>query len=343
MPSLDIFLNNPAFSLMSLTASIDKVPFLPGQVGKLGIFAEEGISTTSFEVELRNGTLYLVPNTPRGAPALQNTRDPRLVRFFKPTHLPVRDRIMADEIQNKRSFGTENDLETAEYEVARRQVKMARALDATIEFQKIGALQGRILDSNGTTVIYNLFNEYGVVQQTLDFTLGTATANVLGSCVAVRGLIQDALGQDGGDDLEVGCFAGAQWFAEFISHPLVREAYKYYETTALGMNPLQQDMRYVGFKFGGIMFWQYRGNVGGVPFVAPGEANFFPMNVPDLYKVYYAPADYMETANTEGRPRYMKIAADPSGFNKFVQLEVQANPLAMCHRPECLIKGLTSN
>lgn len=343
MPSLDIFLNNPAFSLMSLTASIDKVPFLPGQAGKLGIFGEEGITTTALEIELRNGTLYLVPNTPRGAPALQNSRDQRLVRYFKTTHLPVRDRIMADEIQNKRAFGRENDMEVAEAEVAKRQVKMARALDATTEFQKIGALQGRILDSNGTTVIYNLFNEFGVVQQSLDFTLGNPNANVLGSCTTVRGYIQDALGQDGGDDLEVGCFCGAQWFAEFISHPLVRDAYKYYETTALGMNPLQNDLRYIGFKFGGITFWQYRGNVGGVAFVASGEANFFPKNVPDLYKVYYAPADYFETANTEGRPRYMKIAGDPSGFNKFVQLEAQSNPLAMCHRPEVLIKGTTSN
>lgn len=343
MPSLDIFLNNPAFSLMALTASIDKIPFVPKQVGKLGLFVEEGISATSFEVEIRNGTLYLVPNTPRGGPAFQNSRDPRNVRFFKPTHLPVRDHILADEIQNKRSFGTENELETAMSEVTKRQTKMSRALDATLEFQRIGALQGRILDANGTTVIYNLFNEFGITQQSQDFLLGTAATNVVGLCTAVRGMIQDALGQDGGDDLEVGCFCGASWFAAFIAHPLVREAYKYYETTTMAMNPLQQDMRYVGFKFGGITFWQYRGGVNGVAFVAPGEANFFPMNVPDLYKVYYAPADYMETVNTEGRPRYMKIAADPSGFNKYVQLEVQSNPLAMCHRPEALIKGTTSN
>ena len=343
MPSLDIFLNNPAFSLMSLTASIDKVPFVPFQVGKLGLFGEDGINTTALEIEIRNGTLYLVPNTPRGAPALQNTRDNRLVRYFKTTHLPVRDEIFADEIQNKRAFGSQSDLEVAEAEVARRQIKMARALDSTLEFQRIGALQGRILDSNGTTVIYNLFNEFGIAQQSLDFTLGTATANVLGSCTAVRGLIQDALGQDGGDDLEVGCFCGATWFSEFISHPNVREAYKYFQTTIQAMNPLQNDLRYAGFKFGGVTFWQYRGSVGGVAFVAPGEANFFPMNVPNLYMVYYAPADYIETANTEGRPRYMKIAPDPSGFNKFVQLEAQSNPLAMCHRPEVLIKGTTSN
>lgn len=343
MPSLDIFLANPAFSLMSLTASIDKVPFVPGQAGKLGIFAEDGITTTTLEVELRNGKLYLVPNTPRGAPALQNSRDNRQVRFFKTTHLPVRDHIMAEEIQNKRAFGTENDVEVAEAEVGRRQIKMARALDTTVEFQKIGALQGRILDADGVTVIYNLFNEFGIVQQSQDFTLGTQTSNVLGLCTAVRGMIQDALGQDGGDDLEVGCFCGPVWFSEFISHPLVRDAYKYFQTTVQAMNPLQNDLRYAGFKFGGVTFWQYRGAVNGVSFVATNEANFFPMNVPDIYTVYYAPADYFETANTEGRPRYMKVAPDPSGFNKFVQLEAQSNPLAMCHRPEVLIKGTTSN
>jgi hypothetical protein len=41
MPTLDIF-GNSAFSLTSLTDAINKVPFIPGRLGQLGIFDESG-------------------------------------------------------------------------------------------------------------------------------------------------------------------------------------------------------------------------------------------------------------------------------------------------------------
>lgn len=342
MPSLDIFTGN-AFSFTALVAAVDKVPFVPGAAGKLGIFDEEGVYTTTIYVEERNGRLYLIPNTPRGGPAFQNTRDGRDGRYFKTLHLPVRDHISADEIQNKRAFGSETELDIAKTEVDSRLTKMMKSHDATVEFGRIGALRGRILDANGATVLYDLFNEFGVVQQQQDYALGTNTSNILGLSTAVRGMIQDELGGDGGDEITVTAFCGAQWFATFIAHPKVAQAYQYYQTVQANLNPLQMDLRYVGFKFGGITYVQYRGQVNGIPFVPANEAIAFPVDVPGIYKTYYAPADYMETANTQGRPRYAKMAADPSGFNKFVALETQSNPLSLCLRPRVLIRIITSN
>ena len=43
---MDIF-NDDAFSVVSLTKAIEDTPFVPGRVGQLGIFSEEGVSTTS--------------------------------------------------------------------------------------------------------------------------------------------------------------------------------------------------------------------------------------------------------------------------------------------------------
>ena len=37
---LDIFSNNPAFSLTSLTLAMNRFPFQPGRIGSLGLFAE---------------------------------------------------------------------------------------------------------------------------------------------------------------------------------------------------------------------------------------------------------------------------------------------------------------
>jgi hypothetical protein len=57
-----------------------------------------------------------------------------------------------------------------------------------------------------------------------------------------------------------------------------------------------------------------------------------------LFRQYNAPADFVETANTIGLPRYAKQAADQQ-FARWVMLHVQSNPLPICTRPRVLIKG----
>ena len=60
--------------------------------------------------------------------------------------------------------------------------------------------------------------------------------------------------------------------------------------------------------------------------------------MPGLFRQYNAPADFVETANTIGLPRYAKQAVDQQ-FARWVMLhvQVQSNPLPT--RPRVLIKG----
>jgi len=76
MPALDIFANS-AFSVISLTDAINKVPFVPGRIGQLGLFEETGIVTTSVMIEEREGSLNLIETSSRGSPAAQNTKNKR--------------------------------------------------------------------------------------------------------------------------------------------------------------------------------------------------------------------------------------------------------------------------
>ena len=57
----------------------------------------------------------------------------------------------------------------------------------------------------------------------------------------------------------------------------------------------------------------------------------------DLFRTYFAPADFNETANTLGLPLYAKQA--PRKFERGTDLHVQSNPLPLCLRPEILVKG----
>ena len=79
MPALDIF-SSSAFSMVALTDAINKMPYVPGRIGQLGLFREQGVSTTSVMIEEREGSLNLVETTARGAPAIQNTTNKRKAR-----------------------------------------------------------------------------------------------------------------------------------------------------------------------------------------------------------------------------------------------------------------------
>jgi hypothetical protein len=59
-----------------------------------------------------------------------------------------------------------------------------------------------------------------------------------------------------------------------------------------------------------------------------------------LFRTVYAPADYIETVNTIGLPRYAKQYPMPN--DKGISLEMQMNALNYCTRPRVLIKGKTT-
>ena len=81
----------------------------------------------------------------------------------------------------------------------------------------------------------------------------------------------------------------------------------------------------------------YRAELNGTKFITTDNCRFVPLGVPDLFQHVMAPANYMETVNTLGKPFYAKM--DRTKFDKGVDLEVQSNPLMICNRPGCLIKG----
>lgn len=333
MEVLDAF-NSDAFKLVSLTDRVNKTPFLPSKLSAMGLFVEEPVTTRTVVIEEKTGTLTLAPTVPLGGDPTRTVVDKRKVRSFVVPHIKLGTEVWASELQGMRAFGS-NDLETLEN---RRNAKLQPIVDriqATKEYHKIGAIKGVILDADGSTVIYNLFTEFGLTESTVDFAFGTATTDIRGKCVAVQRLIEAELGVGAGTQVIHG-FCGKTFFDTFVNHPVVVESWRRYQES---MN-LREDLRAAGFLFGGIRFHEYNVSVGGVGFIADAECRFFP-DVPGMYKVYNSPADYVETVNTLGLPLYSK--AEPMRFGRGIELEVQANPLTMCLRPKTLVKGYTSN
>ncbi len=335
MPALDIF-NNDAFSLVTLTDSINNMPFVPGRVGQLGLFIERGVPTTSVMIEEKDGVLSLIESTLRGAPAKQNINNKRRARSLVIPHIAEEDTILADEVQNVRAFGSEDTLEGVQSVVNDRLATMAMKHDATLEHLRIGAIKGQILDADGTTILYDLFDEFGVSQQAeVDFDLDNNAPTpgaVRKKCHDVVRKVEDELGVAPYDHIH--CFCSPEFFDDLVSHPEVTEAYNRFQEGSF----LRAGFARKSFVYADIVFEEYRGKVGSVDFIAANKAHFFPVGVPGLFRQYNAPADFVETVNTIGLPRYAKQAVD-TDFGRWVRLHTQSNPLPVCIKPRTLIKG----
>ena len=203
----------------------------------------------------------------------------------------------------------------------------------TLENLRMGALKGVILDADGS-VIYNLFDEFGITPTAINFDLANASANVKRSCANVLRHFEDNL--KGEFMTAVHCLCSPEFFDALTEHVKVKDAFAYSMQRAV----LIDDMR-AGFTFGGLTFEEYRGqatDMNGVTrrFIAAGEAHAFPLGTVDTFSTYYAPADFNETANTMGQALYAK--QEPRKFERGTDLHTQSNPLPMCHRPGVLVK-----
>jgi hypothetical protein len=339
-PISDVF-NGDAFTVLSLTDAINAVPFIPGRAGQVIDWQEEGVTTTSIMIEEDGGELKLVNPTPRGGVGQTFATTKRNARSLVIPHYQVDDFIAADSVQNVRAFGQTSQLEVLQDRVnARLRTHVTQKLDPTLEYQRVGALKGLILNADGTT-LYDLFDEFGVTQEAeVDFDLDNASpasGALRKKCAQVVRKMADNLGGVSVGPIFAEC--GDAFFDDLLAHPEVVDSYKGTSmATVLREGYVTPNGTVYGvFEFGGIIWENYRGKVGATSFVETDKCHIFPTGVAGLWRTVYAPADYEETVNTIGLPRYAKQYPTPNGKGR--SLETQMNALSYCTRPKALIKG----
>lgn len=330
MATLDIF-NDDAFSVTGLTAAINQPAegqAIPTRIDTL--FEEEGITTTSVFIEREHDTLTLVPAADRGAPGNPTAGDPRDVIPFQTIHLPTTGNVMADEVQGVRAFGTESELETVQARVEKKLLKMRRRLDATIRFQRFGAITGKVYDADGTRLLLDLYAKFGIAQQEQAFNLTTQTTKLLKTINDAKRKAEDIVGGSGIITGWLG-LAGRNWFDAFTTHDNVLKAYDRWND-----GQFLREGGWPGFMYGGVSWEEFYGKVGAITFIDPDVAYLIPIGVDGMFITRFAPANYMETVNTEGLPYYASQEMLP--HRKGVGLEAQSNPLSLCTMPRAIIK-----
>lgn len=321
------------FTTTALTAAIVKQPFQPGVLESLGIFSVGGMPTTTAVIEASNGTLSLVPNSRRGAPGATGAQDKSTGIVVAAAHLQVNDTLLADEVMGVRQFGTDDQLLTVQMKRDEKLQKMRRNLEYTLEYHRLGAINGVVLDADGSTVILDVFDRFGISQPAeIDFDLDNtspASGALQGKCMDIHQAMAAALGGIPFSGIVALC--DDLFFKQFRMHPEYREDHIYTDAA-----PLREGLpKGRAFEFGGITWVNYRGH--GPVAIPSGKAKFVAEGVPDLFIERYAPADYMSAVNTDGLEMYS--SAEPLPHDKGMSLEAQTNPLMLCTRPETLLRA----
>ncbi|RWB96488.1 MAG: major capsid protein [Mesorhizobium sp.] len=333
---LDIF-KNDAFSCTSLTDFVNDLKYRPGRIGQMGLFSAHPVTTTSIAIERVGDILQLVKPSPRGGPGETRDMPKRKMTDFKVPHFQRDWAVYADQVQNVRARGTEGELATVQQIVGEVIAANTSDMDLTEEHARLGAITGIITYADGSTL--NLFTEFGVAQVAeVDFDLDNATpadgALRLAATKVIRAQ-KKALGAV--PFTEVHAFVGDTFFDQLLTHKEVRDTYKGWSEAQIlresyiGKNRSENPM----FEFGGIV-WENYGEIDGEGVGIPTtKARFFPIGVPNLFKTYQSPADYIETVNTLGQRLYAKQWPMPN--DKGINGELQMNELQLCTRPGVLM------
>ena len=338
MPTLDPF-SSDAFSMVNLTKEINILPNNYGKLKQMNLFKLKSVTTRSIFVEEMNGVLNLLPTRPPGAPGTVGKHGKRTARSFTIPHIPHDDIVLPEAYEGIRAFGQESQLTAVSQIVNDRLQEMRNKHAITLEHLRIRALQGLMIDADGST-IYNYFTEFGITKKTVDFLLGTSTTKISSKCREVVRHIEANL--KGEVMTGVHCFVDEDFFDDFITHALVKEAYANY---AEAQTVLGGDVR-KGFKFGGITWEEYVGTATDADgtarkFITADYGIAFPVGTMGTFQTIFAPADFTETANTLGKELYAK--QEPRKFNRGVDIHTQSNPLPICNRPAVLVEVKTSN
>jgi len=334
---MDIF-NGSAFSTTSLSGMVEKMDYQPSLLGSLGIFEPEPVRTRNIFVDRIDGGLTLIPTSPDGAPPEILDGEDRDAVSLKIPNLTKRFTLFAHELDGIRAFGSETELMGVQREYGRRMARIRSDMEITHEFHRLGALQGILLDADGSTVIYDYSTQFNEsIPAATSFELDIAGTDVHGICKDIsRSMVRSGRGSFT-SGTSIHALAGDDFYDALISHPNVEKFYLQQQAA----NNLReaQGAIFESFRVGGITFHNYRGTDDNSTVAIPvAEAKFFPVGARDVFKVAYAPMQSGQFVNTPGQPVYAINVPDRER-NMWVKGEMYSHPLHICQQPRVLRKA----
>lgn len=331
---------NNAFEVVDYTQELTLIPNQWTLLNDVGLFAEEYLTTHTVTFEEIAQSLGLVGDVMRGSKPMANKDDLRKIHSYPLAHFAMMDKILPQDIQGKRAYGSTDAAETEAAVMARKMARVRRNFDITQEVARFSTLtSGAIYAPNGT-IAGNFFTDFGITQKVVDFALSSATTDVTAACEQVIAHMQDNA-QTGDVITGVVAYCSPEWFASFISHAKIVDAYRYYSST---QEPNRQRVGgsglYREFTYGGIRFVEVRTVLAGQKLIPANTVVFVPVGTTETFVTYYGPANKLDYVNTIAERTYLWSYRDPKG--EAIELDAESNYINVLRRPALVVKGTKS-
>lgn len=332
---------NTDFTLVDYTDEINLYPKVWSLISGMDLFDEKPITTTVAQVERVQEKLADIASRKRGGERNFVTSEDAVTENFNVPFFPLDRSIQAADVQNFRAYGEGDTSKTVMGEVDRVMTRVRNSHAQLKEKAMAKAIQGIGLEGAGIGVDYNYYTKFGVTQTTANVDFADTTTNPADALEeARRHIVRSAQDNTGSNvSYRIICIAGEDWFDGFISHPEVEESFKYYESKQeplrkrLGMNSEDDSVRVFNYR-GVTIVEDLSGNF------AADEAYIFPADVPEMFRMYQAPADDLEYANTAGQALYLWYKS--SDFHRQHKVESECSFLCVNTRPELCVKSVAS-
>lgn len=343
MITMDVF-RQDAFSAVNLTAAIDREGFVPHLLGDEtvipNLFVPPPLGQPHSQVimvEERTNAPALIQTSPRGSypDAARSDEKTRKVRPFLTRRLFKSRRVEAREVSGIRQFGSITEVQSVQTLVARLQYLIQQDFSLTFEHQRLGAVQGIVLDADNT-VLDNWSTEF---QQALAAPVtwvlpalnaandGTVNGLVTTACRTIK---RNLLGQ-GGMGITIHALCGDSFYDQLRGCAEVREFQKYQDGAALA-----GPRAWTQFQYGGCTFYNYRGTDDNSTVAIPAKAcKMFPAGAGIFQKIFSPADERFEFIDTPGQESYSWVVMDPLR-DSYADIEMASYPLFMCTMPQAL-------
>ncbi len=338
---VDIFNQRP-FNAVELTGVINDIPYVPGMLGQMGerLFPTSRVRTRQVAVYKDSGRFSLVPVSAIGAPPVELERKTGFLRDFRTRRLAKGSTIMAEDFTGILQAPEAVQLATMQGEVVIRGQQIRDDIELTHEHMRMGAVFGKVLDADGTTVLDDWFANWGVTEPVpVNFALTTPTTDVWLKSKQVSDQMRDA-GRGGWvvGQTEVHALCGSNFYNRLITHPTVVDTYKGWSAAA----DLRGDARFSQFVYGNVVYHDWRGADDSTTFdINDDQAWFFPVGGRQVFQRILGPSEFMPFINQPGQEIYAMTIADRER-GAFQRVEAYNYPLYVCTRPEMLQKAVAS-
>lgn len=338
--ALDIFRTDD-FAATTMTEMVGDIDYVPTELESRNYFITKPVRTETITFIRKDRTLELVPTTERGTPEPLPSRQARDAIQIETPRIAMRDRITAREAANllNPALPFEIRLDNANALVAERQADLVDRIRLTREYHRFGALQGKVLDADGVSVVADFFELFGIAEPA-EIALniaGTADGDLRPK---IENLIvkpmRRALKGRWTSGTRIHAFVGDAFWDDLWKHPEVREAFR---TSQRGME-LLESRAWTSFSFAGVDWENWYDEDYTELAIGTDKARFFPVGAYDTMFEYLAPGEDWEEINQPGRDLYSVVSPDNRiNMHEWTDVYVRTYPSYVNKAPQSLLKA----